>query len=214
MRVLVPFKVENPKSRLSSILSVDERKEFAKAMLYDVIDALIESEVDVIDVAVTSMKFQLEPPVNTIYAPYPLDELVNDYFEKVAHHIPGESVMVVMSDLPLISEKNINEILHSDADVVLAPGREGGTNILMTRRPDKFRVSYYDISFLRHRKRAQELGLSVEVYDSFYTSVDVDRIQDLVELLIHSKGRACSYLRSLGFELESNGAEVKLVRKR
>jgi|Deesub1362A_J573_1020465.scaffolds.fasta_scaffold00223_49 2-phospho-L-lactate guanylyltransferase len=214
MRALIPFKVDSPKSRLSSVMSVEEREAFAKVMLYDLIDATMKSDVDVIDVAVTNMNFQLELPVNTIYAPYHLDEVVNEYFEKVSHHFPDEGVIVIMSDLPLLTEKNINEIVHSDADVVIAPGREGGTNILMTRKPDRFRVSYYEMSFLKHKRIAQELGLSLKVYDSFYASVDVDRVQDLVEVLIHSNGRAHNYLKSLGFELNVSKTETMIVRKR
>lgn len=40
MRVLVPFDPSNPNSRLSSRLSVAERREFAAAMLADVLDAV------------------------------------------------------------------------------------------------------------------------------------------------------------------------------
>jgi len=75
----------------------------------------------------------------------------------------------------------------SSADVVIAPGRAGGTNVLRVSRPERFEVRYHNLSFLTHEQLARERGLSVEVYDSFYTSVDIDEPQDLVELLIQPR---------------------------
>ncbi|MHC1592492.1 MAG: 2-phospho-L-lactate guanylyltransferase [Methermicoccaceae archaeon] len=213
MRALVPFKADDAKSRLSGVLSRTERDELARLMLKEVLVTLLRSDVGVVEVASTSMSF--EPPVENvgwIYAPSPLDELVNGYLEKVAEHIPEEQVMVVMADLPLISMRNIQQIVSSSADVVIAPGRGGGTNILKVAKPDVFEVRYYELSFLTHLKRAEQRGLSVEIYDSFYTSVDIDEPTDLVELLIHGSGAVKSYLEEIGFFLEPKGAGVVLKR--
>jgi len=195
------------------VLSRTERDELARLMLKEVLVTLLRSDVGVVEVASTSMSF--EPPVENvgwIYAPSPLDELVNGYLEKVAEHIPEEQVMVVMADLPLISMRNIQQIVSSSADVVIAPGRGGGTNILKVAKPDVFEVRYYELSFLTHLKRAEQRGLSVEIYDSFYTSVDIDEPTDLVELLIHGSGAVKSYLEEIGFFLEPKGAGVVLKR--
>ncbi len=195
------------------MLSSTERDELARLMLEGVLVKLLRSDVGVVEVASTSMAF--EPPVEKvgwIYAPNSLDELVNSYLEKVAEHIPGEQVMVVMADLPLITTRNIHEIASSSADVVIAPGRGGGTNILKVAKPDVFEVRYYELSFLTHLKRAEQRGLSAEVYDSFYTSVDIDEPTDLVELLIHGSGEVKSYLEEAGFYLEPRGASVVLKR--
>ena len=40
MHVVVPFGADDPKTRLSPVLDADERREFAEAMLADVLDAL------------------------------------------------------------------------------------------------------------------------------------------------------------------------------
>jgi len=213
LRALVPFKADDAKSRLSGVLSRTERDELARLMLKEVLVTLLRSDVGVVEVASTSMSF--EPPVENvgwIYAPSPLDELVNGYLEKVAEHIPEEQVMVIMADLPLISMRNIQQIVSSSADVVIAPGRGGGTNILKVAKPDVFEVRYYELSFLTHLKRAEQRGLSVEIYDSFYTSVDIDEPTDLVELLIHGSGAVKSYLEEIGFFLEPKGAGVVLKR--
>lgn len=214
MRALVPFKAEEAKSRLGGVLSSTERKHLAVLMLKSVLENLVRSSVDVVEVASTSMDF--EPPVREvgwIYAPHPLDDVVNMYFEKVAEHMPGEQVIVVMADLPLMTSRNVEEVCSSSADVVIAPGRAGGTNVLKVSSPEKFEVRYYDLSFLTHERLARERGLSVEVYDSFYTSVDVDEPQDLVELLIHGRGEVRAYLEEIGLFLEPKGAKVELKRR-
>lgn len=213
MRALIPFKVEDAKSRLATILSPSERSELARLMLKDVLVKVLHSDVDVVEVASTSMAF--EPPVEDvswIYVPHPLDTLVNSYLEMVAEHIPDEQVMVVMADLPLITVRNIHDIASSTADVVIAPGRFGGTNVMKIAKPDRFEARYYDLSFLTHLRRAEQRGLSVEVYDSFYTSVDIDEPTDLIELLIHGRGEVKEYLEEIGLYLEPRGANVELRR--
>ncbi|WP_227378425.1 hypothetical protein [Haladaptatus halobius] len=45
MRVLVPFDPRDPKSRLAPILSENERQEFARTMLKDVIEAIRETGI-------------------------------------------------------------------------------------------------------------------------------------------------------------------------
>ncbi|MEM4503503.1 MAG: hypothetical protein QXW59_01345, partial [Archaeoglobaceae archaeon] len=40
MKAVVPFKPINPKSRLAKVLSEEERREFARLMLLDVLRAL------------------------------------------------------------------------------------------------------------------------------------------------------------------------------
>ncbi|MHC1571113.1 MAG: 2-phospho-L-lactate guanylyltransferase [Methermicoccaceae archaeon] len=213
MRALIPFKVEDAKSRLATILSPSERSELARLMLKDVLVKVLHSDVDVVEVASTSMAF--EPPVEDVswmYVPHPLDTLVNSYLEMVAEHMPDEQVMVVMADLPLITVRNIHDIASSTADVVIAPGRFGGTNVMKIAKPDRFEARYYDLSFLTHLRRAEQRGLSVEVYDSFYTSVDIDEPTDLIELLIHGRGEVKEYLEEIGLYLEPRGANVELRR--
>ncbi|MDL5502098.1 MAG: 2-phospho-L-lactate guanylyltransferase, partial [Candidatus Methanoperedens sp.] len=56
MRAVIPFRKSNAKSRLSSLLSENEREELAMAMLNDVAGTLVSSGCfDVIDILSTSM---------------------------------------------------------------------------------------------------------------------------------------------------------------
>lgn len=207
MRAVIPFKKENAKTRLAGILSADQREEFALEMLHDVISALVESgkfsEIEILNSSISSiLNTDYPPAINVLISEKSLNEALNDYLEQFAHHNMGE-VLIIMADMPLVTKKQILELTQLRGDLVIAPGSGGGTNALVIRRPDKFHVDYYGISFLDHLGIAQEAGLSVDVYDSFRVSTDIDEPQDLVELLIHGKGRAAQYLRSIGIALDT-----------
>jgi 2-phospho-L-lactate guanylyltransferase len=106
-----------------------------------------------------------------------------------------EPVLIIMADVPLATPESINKIICREEDVVIAPGREGGTNALFLRKPYKFAVSYYGISCLKHIETARRRDLSYAIHDSFFISTDIDEVDDLSELLIHGRegGRSRSF---------------------
>jgi 2-phospho-L-lactate guanylyltransferase len=73
-------------------------------------------------------------------------------------------------------------------------------------------VDYYGVSFLKHLEIAK--GLSVEVFDSFNLSTDIDEVSDLAELLIHGKGHSRSYLEKIGARLLANKGRVGVELRR
>jgi 2-phospho-L-lactate guanylyltransferase len=204
MRAVIPFKKQNGKSRLSSVLDVREREEFTSAMLADIVETLNSCGVEV-DVLSTSME-PLEVDARVIYSPTGLNEALNEYLSKTASHFqPAPSILIVMSDVPLLTPEHLDYIRNRFEDIVIAPGRQGGTNVLYVRNPAVFQVDYYGVSFLDHLQIAEERGLSVHVYDSFYLSCDMDEPGDLIELLIHGRGRAAELLRQWGFYAVRDG---------
>lgn len=198
MHVVVPFAANDPKTRLAELLDPDERREFSRAMLGDVLGAVREAggEPELLATA------PLDAGVPTTVDDRPLTEAVNAALE------PGTAV--VMADLPLATPEALEELFDTPGEVVLAPGRGGGTNALLSRHPD-FRVDYHDGSFLKHREGAMELG-SVGVVDSYRLATDIDEPADLVELLIHGEGRAADWLREAGFELVRRGSRLAIGR--
>lgn len=190
MKVVIPFKPINPKSRLSSVLSEEERKKFAELMLLDVINSLkgLDLEIKVI----STSKLDLDLDIDFFEDSRTLDECVNSELTEVPKAI-------IMSDLPLLNSETIDRFLSCKEDIVIAPGRKGGTNMLLVRKKG-FRVSYHYCSFLKHLKIAKSMDLSYRVFDSFYSSVDIDEENDLLELLIHGEGKLSkAYLEELGF---------------
>jgi len=209
MRAVIPFKKSNAKSRLGTLLYEKEREDFAMAMLADVAGMLVDSDCfDVIDILSTSPIY-LEN-TNIVLTEMGLNEALNEYLGKMSSHNLNEPVLIIMADIPLVSKKNIKDIVSSQADIVIAPGRMGGTNAVFIRNPLSFHVDYYGASFLKHLEIAK--GLCIEVFDSFNLSTDIDEVSDLAEVLIHGKGHSKSYLEKIGISILANGGRVGVKR--
>lgn len=211
MRAVIPFKKASAKSRLSDQLSEKEREEFALAMLNDVAEALINSGcfeiIDMLSTSIVDVK-----GTNLVLAEKGLNEALNEYLQKMSSHSLNEPLLIIMADIPLVSARNIRDIISSSSDIVIAPGRMGGTNALFIRDPARFHVDYYGPSFLKHCEIASRNRLEFEVYDSFKLSTDIDEVEDLVEVLIHGRGHAAHYLKNLGFSVIEKRGRVGVKR--
>jgi len=216
MRVIVPFAPERPKTRLSPVLSDDERTAFARAMFEDVLDALATFDSELFGPLDEPIALDVEvlatAPVDCAM-PVTVDERpLTDAVNAVLPADPDDDpVAVVMADLALATPSALARLLAPDADVVLAPGRGGGTNALVARDPS-FRVDYHGTSFRDHREIAREADAAVAVADSFRLSTDVDEPADLVEVLLHGEGRAAEWLVDAGFELATTDGRVTVGR--
>ena len=203
MRVVVPFSGTDPKTRLAPVLTADERRQFARAMLEDVLAAL--DAVDAEPELLATESVDCDRPVTV--DDRPLDPAVNDVLAA-----SDEAVAVVMSDLELATPPALDRLLTAEGDVVLAPGRGGGTNAFVARHPD-FRVDYHDASIRDHRRIASEMGATVTEVDSYRLGTDVDEPSDLAEVLLHGEGRAADWLRDVGFELTTVDGRTTVERE-
>jgi 2-phospho-L-lactate/phosphoenolpyruvate guanylyltransferase len=203
MKAIVPYKVANAKSRLSMLLTPEERAELARLMLQDITGALAATGLRVTLLATGPFEWE---DADVIVSEKELNEALNEYL--AAH---DEPIMIIMADVPLTTEKNVRDMLATKADLVISPGRGGGTNAQLIRRPDKYHVDYYGASYLDHVRIAEEHGLSIATFDSFNMSTDIDETYDLVELYIHGKGESANYLRSFTV-LDASKGRVRVVR--
>jgi 2-phospho-L-lactate guanylyltransferase len=205
MKAVIPYKKSSAKSRLSPVLSQEEREEFVEIMLNQVIDSLKEAGIEKIEILSPSM-YGLEntQKARVILDKNDLNEALNKYLEQAE-----EPVLIAMADLPLLSPDHIIEISSTKEDVCIVPGKGGGTNVLFIKNPSLYRVRYYGSSFLTHCSIAAESGQRVEIYDSFLAGTDIDEPEDLVELLIHGKGPAKNYI-SKKFRLDISRGRVGL----
>jgi 2-phospho-L-lactate guanylyltransferase len=203
MRVLVPFDPREPKTRLTSVLSEDERREFARAMLDDVVTTIRKTgrtpEV------VTPTRIHVRG-ASILVDDRPLSAAINAKLEAAT-----ESISVIMADLPLLTPSSCSRLFEADGNVVLAQGLGGGTNALVTRHSD-FRVDYHGTSYHDHLEIAETCGISVTELDSFRFAVDIDQPRDLPEILLHGTGRANEWLRSAGFQLTTDDGRVVATR--
>lgn len=198
-RLVIPFDTRNPKTRLSTVLSPVERREFAHSMLTDVLTAV--ERVGVEPTIVAPDPVSTDAPV--IVDDRPLTDAVNGMLEE------SNGVAIVMADLALVTAESLTRLLTTTGDVVIAPGNGGGTNALVVRHDD-FSVSYHNVSFRTHRRHAATIGAQVSVVDSFTLGTDIDRPKDLIEVLIHNEGAAEAWLRNAGFAV-GTGASGRVI---
>ncbi|MDD1687413.1 2-phospho-L-lactate guanylyltransferase [Methanoregula sp.] len=203
---MIPYKPKNPKTRLSAILSQEEREQFAFAMLEDVVSAARDAMCSPVVVGTELFDSDL---VQITVKDADLNQALNEILPTVE-----QNILILMADLPLADGASIRRVTATQDDVAIVPGRGGGTNVIFMKDPKKFHVDYYGTSFSKHVAIAKEAGLSVEVIDSFRLHTDMDEEDDLVELLIHGTGRSRAYLEGLGFSLESEKGRVRVARKR
>lgn len=212
MRVVVPFCVRDPKTRLAPVLSAAERREFAAAMLRDVLGALRRLDAAPELLATAPVEASLlgdAADVPVTVDERSLDPVINDVLTDAG---PGAPVAIVMADLALASPRALDRLLSANGDLVVAPGRGGGTNALVVRHAD-FRVNYHGASYLDHLRIAGEVGATVREVDSMRLATDVDAPEDLAELLLHGSGDAATWLRDAGFELAIDETGVTARRE-
>ena len=205
MRVVVPFAAERPKTRLAGVLAPDERRAFARCMLRDVLSTLRAAghAPEVLSTAPLDFALGVEGECPVTVDDRPLSAAVNAALDP--------PTAVVMADLPLATERALSTLFSPAAEVVLAPGRAGGTNAMVVRHP-AFRADYHGTSYLDHRAHARAIGASVETVDSHRLATDIDEPADLVEVLVHGAGEAREYLHRAGFELESTDGRITASR--
>lgn len=203
---LIPYKPRNPKTRLSPVMNQEEREKFAQAMLEDVLEAL--REVCCMPVIVGTELFDSDIVQITV-ADADLNATLNEILPTTSRDL-----LIIMADLPLANEASVSRLLKTEKDMAVVPGRGGGTNAIYLREPWKYRVNYYGASFAKHLKIAEEAGMTVEVIDSFRLHTDIDEEDDLVELMIHGRGKSRAFLEELGFSLSEESGRVRAVRNR
>lgn len=200
VHVVVPFKHLGAKSRLSSVLSPQERRLLSTAMLKDVLSAirglgrttvLSQPGFELAEVKVSS-------DVEVEESELELNGALNALIEHEAHRGWPSDILIVMADLALLTERDVVGILNCEGEVVLCPGRCGGTNMILIRDP-RFRTCYQGLSFPKHLRLAKELGFRASVFESFRAGCDIDLPEDLAEELLHGRGEARALLEALGF---------------
>jgi 2-phospho-L-lactate guanylyltransferase len=217
VRTLVPFDARDPNSRLGPVLDRDERRDFAAAMLRDVLDAVRAADGDPLVLSTTDLEtVQVDAPVRV--DDRPLSTAVGDALE-VGESRAGDSdvapaTAVVMSDLALATSNALRAAFARPApgEVAAAPGLGGGTNVLVVRHP-AFDPDYHGTSFADHRAAARAVDAPFHAIDSFRLAVDVDGPSDLPEVLLHGSGRSAEWLVDAGFDVDVTDGRARAVRE-
>ena len=204
--IAIPFRPIDPKKRLATIMNMEERERFARAMLFDVIETVIDAGCAPV-LLTTDEVSEIDVRVRTIVLNMGLNEAL-DAFRKEQNGAFG----IIMADLALCDKKSVIRLMDTPAEFGIVPGTGGGTNAIYIRNGSAFRAQYYGSSFMKHITWAEEQGYSIEIMDSFRLSTDIDEPDDLVEILIHTKRNTAAYLNQLGFVLHTEEGRVGVRR--
>lgn len=189
---IVPVKrFENSKSRLASLLGLQERKTLSELMLDDTLSTLAASGCFAQVLVVTGdsrakeiaasrgakvIFQQSDAGVNSAVA------LADEYSTKAG----AQATVVVPQDLPLMSAGDMADVCalaSGNRCIAICPSaRFDGTNILLRKPPSAIATHYDNNSYENHMRAAKEAGLQTKTIESKNLMFDLDTPDDAKEL--------------------------------
>lgn len=188
--VMIPVKPLNrAKSRLSDVLTPEQRYQFSEAMFKRLL-AVVKEVTRIAGTLVISR----DPKVLAIAREFgaktvqeggaPELNVALARGVEVVKAWGAEAVFVLPADLPFVNAQDLAAIIDLGAkhmSVVIASDYErDGTNALLLRPPDIIKFQYGKGSFERHIALAHEVGATVHTYESERILLDIDVPSDLI----------------------------------
>src|SRR5512137_1713431 len=125
--IVVPFRLDGAKSRLSPALDPDERRKFALAMLRDVLASVRKfGEVTILTRSGSELTELMDDgsiedagqDAKVIPSDLELNDALNAMIEREALQGWPHDILIVMADLALLAKNDISGILGCPGDVV------------------------------------------------------------------------------------------------
>ena len=170
------------KQRLAAIPSDAERHALCSAMLEDVLDTLASfSKVVVVTSDAPAASVARGRNVEVIPdRAEGLNASLESARETMRRGRGFSRLLFVPADLPGIAAADLNRhILASPETIIIAPGTDGGTNLLCCATEAHLPFAYGIDSARRHVVLAEQAGLSVRVIDMPAFALDIDNPCDL-----------------------------------
>lgn len=185
---IVPVKpLKNAKSRLSAVLSPEQRYALAGAMFRHVLSVVTKvpevSGVLVISRDTKALAIAREMGAKTIQESAISD--LNPALMRATMIVKSwrvEAVLILPADLPFVRADDIQALidLGQNDSIVIATDHNGdGTNALLVRPPGLIQFDYGPGSFQRHIASATSAGCEVKIYHSDRLASDIDVPEDL-----------------------------------
>ena len=187
--VIIPVKPLNQaKTRLSQILTPEQRQHLAETMLRHVL-GVVQHVPQLMGTLVISrdnkaLAIAREYGARTVQesgAPELNSALMRA--TQVIGRMNASAILILPADLPLIVPEDVQGIIHkgeSEPSIVIATDQHNdGTNALFIRPPGMIDYAYGAGSFRRHIEKAREVGADVHIYQSERLSLDIDMPADL-----------------------------------
>lgn len=213
---LVPLKSsDQAKSRLASVLSIEQRSKLFFAMAEHVIRTLRAcEEIRGVAVATSSQQvasFAASLGALTVMQPADLGMsfALSSALSTLESVKPGR-VLMLPGDLPLASPESLRTLLAMGTQspgIVVVPDRQRiGTNALLSAPPQIVSPNFGGKSFERHLSLATAAGIHVSVFESRELGLDVDEPDDLELLRRDHPLQAAQILRAIS--TADSGIEV------
>ncbi len=186
---IVPVKpLRRGKSRLAGVLTEEERLDLNSQLLIHTVEILKEipdiEQVLVVSRDQSALALARAHGARTVQengAPELNVALARATI--VAKRYATRGVLIIPSDLPMISKEDVNAMLELVKDppvVVVAPDRKKeGTNALLVCPVGLIDYDYGPDSFERHCQRARQVGARLEICELPSLALDMDVPEDL-----------------------------------
>jgi 2-phospho-L-lactate guanylyltransferase len=188
----VPVKdLVNAKQRLVPVLTPDERRALAQAMLEDVLQALVAALPGSVFVVTTDAEVMA---IARRHGAACLIESANrghteavGFAQQHAHASRAERFLTIPGDVPCVTAAEIATLLAAagrERGVAFVPSVSGfGTNAALLTPPDVMPLKFGEPSFDNHLESARQRGLSPLVLALPGLGLDIDAHDDLPPLL-------------------------------
>jgi 2-phospho-L-lactate/phosphoenolpyruvate guanylyltransferase len=190
---IVPVKrFENAKTRLSSILDIDDRIRLSSLMLEDTVKTL-SSVTSLFQIVIVSADKRAEEWATKHRINFLLEEkekgvnsaiaLADSYCMREA----ADATVVIPQDLPLLDAIEVSRACelaeNENKCIVICPSlRYDGTNMLLRKPPCVIATFYESDSYNMHLKAAIKLGVPVKHLFSKSVMYDIDTPEDALQL--------------------------------
>jgi 2-phospho-L-lactate/phosphoenolpyruvate guanylyltransferase len=205
---IVPVKnFERGKSRLQSLLTVEERIKLSELFLDLTLKTLTKTCVisQVVIVSSDKRAEEIVKKYDAIFLGEKKDQGVNAAVALADTYISEyivDASIVIPQDLPLLLPEDIERICkaaqsHERCLVICPSVRFDGSNALLRRPPSLLKTSYEHDSYNSHIKKAKALNASVRIIHIKRIMIDIDTIDDIRKLIkFSSTNKVVAFLKS------------------
>ncbi len=209
---IVPVKkFEHGKTRLSPLLSADDRISLSGLMLDDTLSALrgVKSlqQDSIVVVSGDRRAEEIASKRGARFLHEDRENGVNSAVELADHYCTdqgADATIVIPQDLPLLDPYDIDMVCKMAEDerscIVICPSlRYDGTNLLLRKPPSAIRTWYDNDSYDSHIRSANKLGVPVKLYFSRKLMVDIDTPEDATQLAkeaVQGSSKTLEFIRS------------------
>ena len=183
------------KTRLAQHLNVDQRNRLVRAMLADVIAALVgTSSINRVTIFSQDAAARREAEhlgIEFLQQPSQYQGLNAGLAYAQTQRAEVAALLIVPADLPLITPEDVEALLAAQSvspGVGIAPSVDGGTNGLYVAPPLAIRPAFGRDSARRHARAAKEVGARVASLESPRWALDVDWPEDFGRVLALATG--------------------------